>query len=110
MAEKKPKTPTRKRKPLGKALPVVTAVFGAPTQEEADLLISLWDTYAPPQYAGMMNAEDSAMLEETGQEPTGAYVWNASSLTYTNVKTGHVVDQDEALAALSAFVRAYSRA
>ncbi len=102
--------PARKRKPLGKALPVVASAPGAPTQEEVGLLVSLWDTYAPAQYRGMMNAQDGALLEETGQEPSGEYIWNAATLSYTNIKTGYVVDQDETLAALSAFVRAYSRA
>ena len=107
MAEKK--SPPGKRKPLGKALPPVTKI-AAPTQEEKDTLISLWDTYAPEKYKGMMAAEDSEKLRKAGKRPSGLWIWDRTSRTYTNTKTGYVVDMDEAKAALSAYVRAYSKA
>lgn len=109
MAQPTDKTPRRKRKALGKALPSVDVV-GVPTQDESNLLISLWDTYAPAQYRGMMNAENKLMLQETGQKPAGRYVWDQTTMSYINTETGHIVDQDEALFAMSQFVKAYSRA
>jgi hypothetical protein len=103
------KIPAYNRKPLGKALPPVKIVQ-IPTAEELDLIVSLWDTYAPAQYRGMMDAEDRLVLQQTGEKPSGRFTWNAATMTYTNVETGHVVDQDEALSAVAAFVRAYSKA
>lgn len=109
MATQTEKTPRRKRKPLGPALPPAADV-GAPTAAENAELITLWDTYAPEIYRGMMNAENKLLLEQIGKTPSGRYVWDETTMSYTNVETGHVVDQDEALYALSQFIKAYSKA
>lgn len=108
--EDKKKLPAHKRKPLGKALPPVTEKIAAPSRQEKDEMIARWDTYAPAQYRGMMSAENKQKLEKAGKKPSGIWVWDLETRTYTNVKTGHIVDQDEAKAAFTAYLRAFTKA
>jgi hypothetical protein len=50
------------------------------------------------------------VLEQPGAKPKGTYIWHADTMTYENVKTGEIIDQDEALYALTEFVKAYGKA
>lgn len=100
----------RTLKPAGNPLPKVADDYidPAPTTDEVNSLVALWDLYAPPKYIGLMRAQNKDVLEQTKQKPIGRFIWDAKARHYIEVKTGHVITRRELHAAYSEFTRAFA--
>lgn len=98
-----------KKKPLGKPLPKTrdTYVDPAPTAEEANELVVLWDMYTPARYRGLLRAQNKSVLEQTDKKPIGRFVWDDTTRHYIEVKTGRVISRMELHRVLSQFVKSY---
>ena len=99
-----------KRVPLGKPLPKIKDGYQdpAPSEAEAEALVSLWDQFAPAEYRGLMNSQTKSVLEVTGQKAKSRFVWDDQKKHYIRAATGAVVTRAELHQALSTFVKAYS--
>lgn len=99
-----------KLKPLGKPLPKIpeTYIDPAPTVEETDAMVVLWDQYAPAKYKGLLRAQNKRLLEETGEKPTGGWLWDDKTKQYIEVRTGRALPRMELHRALSAFTEQYT--
>lgn len=99
-----------KRIPLGKPLPKIKDGYQepAPSEAEAEALVSLWDQFAPAEYRGLMNSQTKSILEATGQKAKSRFVWDDQKKHYIRVATGKVVSRAELHKALSSFMNAYS--
>lgn len=100
----------KKKRPLGDPLPKTSAnyVDPAPAEDEVNGLVALWDLFAPPEYTGMLRAENKTVLEQTGQKPKGRFIWDDQIKRYIRVETGRVITRKELHIAYSEFVRAYA--
>lgn len=99
-----------KRVPLGKPLPKIKDGYQdpAPSEAEAEALVSLWDQFAPAAYRGLMNSQTKSVLEATQQKPKTPFIWDDQKKHYIRAKTGAVVTRAELHQALSSFMKAYS--
>lgn len=100
---------SNKRKSLGVPLPKIkdTFVEPAPTEEEITNLLFLWDTYAPPQYKGLLAARHTGVIAQTGERP-GRFVYDDDRQCLVEVETGRVISRNEVRLAYQQFVRNYA--
>ena len=97
-------TPTNKRVPLGKdTLPPVTGDIPAPSQAEQDVVISNWNTYAQPEYRGMLEARPVG-----ADDPKARWFYDPVKRCYIS-RDGHVVTSDELRKAYLAFQKAKNK-
>jgi len=87
---------------LGKPLPPVKEV-PPPTQQEIDLLVSNWDTYAPAKYRGMLSAVPYGTIDNKAR-----WFYDADRRRYIS-RAGHVVSPKELRLAYLAFKKAMSK-
>lgn len=99
-----------KKKPLGKPLPPIkeTYIDPAPTVEETDAMVVLWDQYAPAKYRGLLRAQNKRLLEQTGEKPTGRWLWDDQTKQYIEVRTGLPLPRMELHRALSTFTERFA--
>lgn len=99
-----------KRKAPGKPLPKIKETYldPAPTEDEVNALVVLWDLYAPMQYMGLLRAQNKSVLEQTGSKPTGRWIWDDTKKQYIEVSTGRTLSRMELHRAFSAFSQAYA--
>ncbi len=101
---------TAKRVPLGKPLPKIKDGYQepAPSEVEAEALVSLWDQFAPAEFRGLTNSQTKSVLEATRKTPQTRFVWDDQKKRYIRAANGKVVTRAELHRALSSFVKAYS--
>lgn len=87
---------------LGKPLPPVKKV-DPPTQQEIDLLISNWDTYAPAKYRGLLSARPLGTDDKEAR-----WFYDADRRRYIS-RAGHVVTPKELRLAYFAFKKAINK-
>ena len=99
-----------RKKAIGKPLPKVKDdyVDPAPTADDVESLVVLWDLYAPAQYRGLLRAQNKSLLEQTGEKPKGRFVWDDKTHYYIEAQTGRVISRMELHRAYSAFTQAYA--
>ena len=97
-----------KRKPLGRPLPPL-ADEKPPDEDERALLQAAWDTYAPKRYRGLLAAQSLSLLEATGMQPSGAWVWDDRARVYIRVRNGERVTIPQVRQAVDEFTRKYGR-
>lgn len=99
-----------KKKLLGKPLPKINESYidPAPTVEETDAMVMLWDQYAPAKYKGLLRAQNKRLLEQTGEKPVGNWLWDDKTKQYIEVRTGRPLSRMELHRALSAFTEQFA--
>ena len=91
-----------KRKPLGRPLPPVKGDIPAPTVEEVDRLVALWDANVSPQWRGL---QDAKPLGWTGT-PKPRFWYDEIRGVIIRVSNGKVVTEKEKRAAFLEFQKA----
>lgn len=98
------------KKNLGSGLPPIknSYVDPAPTNEEVDSLIAVWNANVPPEYRGMLEAPSLTMLASTDSKYTGRWVWDDQNKAYIDRKTGSTVTTQKLHQIFSGFIRSYT--
>ncbi len=96
--------PTKKRKPMGSALPKFNGEIAAPTDVEVNAYDAIWDANAPAQYRGILRAKSKSLLTE-GEIPESGWIWDDADGVYIHARTGRRVTRAQAHQALSEFVK-----
>ena len=93
---------------LGKPLPPPQEIDPPPTEDEKQVLISMWNRLVPA-YRGLMEAEDFETLFITKQKPAGRYVWDGRVLLFLDVKRKKYLTRREVRDALDTFIAGYTK-
>lgn len=97
---------------LGKPLPPISDEYAEPPPDEnaQATLIALWNQHAPKKYRGMMAAQSKTVLDATGEQPRGAWIWDDVKREYINVKTGEIVTVRQAQEIVRRFTESFVNA